>query len=96
MKHSTVRSRPKYTIRPFERLSTSYFLYQVEEVDPSGLVTSLIGILESTKAALHSNKGILDILTRECILTEFMKRTADLINGQMETCNYRLTMEERI
>ena len=72
--------------------SPNDFLEQIEILDSSGLTTSLIEILESIGRTLFHNREIIDIVTHDRILIEFLQRTIDLVNRRMITGNYCLKM----
>jgi hypothetical protein len=97
MKHSNLVPIPKRLVDPFNRLSSDDFLRQIEVLDSSHLTTSLIEILELTETILQNNKGMMDIdiVTHECILTEFLKRMTALVSGETKTSDYGLTMEDK-
>jgi RNase H-fold protein (predicted Holliday junction resolvase) len=75
--------------------SSNDFLQQMESLDPSGLTTLVIETLQSIEISLQNSNGKIDIVTFECILTEFLQRNTDLINRYMENVQYRLEMEKR-
>ena len=94
MKYSNLEPTPKRIVKPLERSSSNDFLRQIEVLDSSHLTSSLIKILESTNTILYNSKEMIDIVTYECILTEFLQRNTDLINTKLKWIKYRLQMED--
>ena len=88
-------SIPKCIASPTTLESSNDFLRQIETLDSSGLATSLIQVLESTRAIPHDSKGMIDTVTHDRILTEFLQRITDLVNRRMETGEFGLNMENK-
>lgn len=78
---------------PPESGSTTDFLQQIEVLDSSGLATFIIDTLQSIETRFQKSKQKIDIVTYECIATEFLQICTNIFNRNAENFQFRLEMK---